>query len=333
LPTPWTLTLGGRYTDEEKKVNFIANVNPNITTIAPANRITSANLLAAGIPLSQNTKLFTPRVALKYDFNEDVNVFASATRGFKSGGWNARGTGTAITNQPFAPEKVWSYEVGLRSEWLDRKLRLNLTAFRLEVEDLQTPSAFQNPATGAISFITRNFSDLENNGVEAELIWQPVDDLTLFAFVGNQSAKYVNLNASIIQQQADCRTSGLRCSQGIVDPMGNIAEPVRVPDTLTLGGSYSFRLGESLTLTPNVAYARTGDNNVGTNGSPVSLVDAYNTWDAGLTLANADAGWQIQASCRNCSDEIQIVSTLSELPYIQDPRTWQVNFKYNFGAR
>jgi iron complex outermembrane receptor protein len=328
----WTLTLGGRYTDEEKKVNFIANVNPRITA-APANRITSANLLAAGIPLSQNTKLFTPRVALKYDFNDDVNVFASATRGFKSGGWNARGTGTAVTNQPFAPEKVWSYEVGLRSEWLDRKLRLNLTAFRLEVEDLQTPSAFVNPNTGAISFITQNFSGLENNGVEAELIWQPIDELTLFAFVGNQSAKYVDLNPAIIAQQADCRNSGLRCSQGIVDPMGNIAEPVRVPDTLTLGGSYSFRLGESLTLTPNVAYARTGDNNVGTNGSPVSLVDAYNTWDAGVTLANADAGWQIQASCRNCSDEIQIVSTLSELPYIQDPRTWQVNFKYNFGAR
>lgn len=328
----WTLTVGGRYTDEDKKVNFIANVNPRITT-APANRITSANLLAAGIPLSQNTKLFTPRVALKFDFNEDVNVFASATRGFKSGGWNARGTGTAVTNQPFAPEKVWSYEVGLRSEWLDRKLRLNLTAFRLEVEDLQTPSAFANPATGAITFITRNFSDLENNGVEAELIWQPVDDLTLFAFVGNQSAKYTKLNPSIIQQQADCRNLGLRCSQGIVDPMGNIAEPVRAPDTLTLGGSYGFRIGDALTLTPNVSYARTGDNNVGTNGSPVSLVGAYDTWDAGVTLANADAGWQIQASCRNCSDEIQIVSTLSELPYIQDPRTWQVNFKYNFGAR
>jgi iron complex outermembrane receptor protein len=328
----WTLTLGGRYTDEEKKVNFIANVNPRITT-APANRITSANLVAAGIPLRQDARLFTPRVALKYDFNEDVNVFASATRGFKSGGWNARGTGTAVNNQPFAPEKVWSYEVGLRSEWLDRKLRLNLTAFRLEIEDLQTPSAFTNPNTGAITFITQNFAGLENNGVEAELIWQPVDELTLFALVGNQSAKYVELNPSIIQQQADCRTLGLRCSQGIVDPMGNIAKPVRVPDTLTLGGSYVFRLGESLTLTPNVVYARTGDHNVGTNGSPVSLVDAYNTWDAGVTLANADAGWQIQASCRNCSDEIQVVSTLSELPYIQDPRTWQVNFKYNFGRR
>jgi iron complex outermembrane receptor protein len=332
LGDAWTLTLGGRYTDEEKKIAFTANLNPRLANPIAGTRITSDSLLAVGIPLSQSTKLFTPRVALKYDFTDDVNIFASATRGFKSGGWNARGT-TPVANQPFAPEKVWSYEVGLRSEWFDRKLRFNLTAFQLDVQDLQTPSAFANPATGAISFITRNFADLDNSGVEVELIWQPIEDLTLFAFAGNQNAKYTNLNASIIQQQADCRTLGLRCSQGIVDPMGNIAEPVRVPDTLTLGGSYRFRIGEALTLTPNVSYARTGDNNVGTNGSPVSLVDAYDTWDAGMTLANADAGWQIQASCRNCSDEIQVVSTLSELPYIQDPRTWQINFKYNFGAR
>ncbi len=328
----WTLTLGGRYTDEEKKIDFIANLNPMLAAPITSGRITSANLLAVGIPLSQQTRLFTPRVALKYEINDDVNVFASATRGFKSGGWNARGT-TPVANQPFAPEKVWSYEVGLRSEWFDRKLRFNLTAFQLDVEDLQTPSAFTNPVTGAISFITRNFADLDNKGVEAELIWQPLEDLTFFAFVGSQSAEYTNLDAAIVAQQNTCRTTGTQCSQGIVNPVGDIAPPVRTPDTLTLGGSYRFRLGESLTLTPNVVWARTGDTNVGTNGSPVALVDAYDTIDAGLTLENADAGWSIQASCRNCTDEIQIVSTLSELPYIQDPRTWQVNFKYNFGNR
>ena len=341
----WTFTIGGRYTDEEKKIAFLANANPMLNSPLAANRITTANLVAAGIPLTQQTRLFTPRVAVKYDVNQDVNVFASATRGFKSGGWNARGT-TPVANQPFAPEKVWSYELGLRSEWLDRKLRLNLTAFKLDIEDLQTPSAFTAPS-GAISFITRNFAGLKNQGIEAELIWQPVEDLTLFAFVGTQDAEYKDIDPSIIAQQGICRSaltgvatapltlaqSRAQCSSGIVNPAGNIAPPVRTPDTLTVGGSYRFRLGESLTLTPNFAWAKTGDNNVGTNGAPISLVDAYDTVDAGLTLANEDAGWQIQANCRNCSDELQIVSTLSELPYVQDPRTWSLTFKYNFGDR
>ncbi len=346
LADKWTLTAGGRYTDETKNVNFIANINPRLPNPIAATRVTSANLVAAGIPLSQETKLFTPRLAVKYDINDDVNLFASATRGFKSGGWNARGT-APVANQPFAPEKVWSYELGLRSEWLDRKLRLNLTAFKLDIADLQTPSAFTAPS-GAISFITRNFAGLDNEGLEAELIWQPVEDLTLFAFVGTQNAKYKDIDASIIAQQGICRNAlnGIfgppfatlaaaraQCSSGIVNPRGDIAPPVRTPDTLTVGGSYRFRLGETLTLTPNFSWAKTGDNNVGTNGAPISLVDAYDTVDAGLTLANDDAGWQIQANCRNCTDELQIVSTLSELPYVQDPRTWSVTFKYNFGAR
>jgi iron complex outermembrane receptor protein len=164
----------------------------------------------------------------------------------------------------------------MRSEWFDRKLRLNLTAFKLDIEDLQTPSAFTAPS-GAISFVTQNFAGLDNKGIEAELIWQPVEDLTLFTFVGTQDAKYKDIDAVILAQQVNCRTNGLQCNQGIVNPMGDIAEPVRAPDTLTVGGSYRFRLGESLTLTPNVSWAKTGDNNVGTNGGPVDLVDGYDT--------------------------------------------------------
>jgi len=334
-----TLTVGGRYTDETKKVNFIANASPLLPAVTAPTRTTSANMRALGIPLEQSTKLFTPRVALKYDINQDVNLFASATRGFKSGGWNARGT-TAVANQPFSPEKVWSYEAGLRSEWMDRKLRVNLTAFMLDVQDLQTPSAFVNPANGAISFITQNFAGLKNQGIEAEIIASPVDNLTLFAFFGLQDAEYKDISAPIVAQQASCKafiagTGGVAssCNAGIINPAGNIAEPVRTPDTITLGGSYSFAIGSNLKLTPNVLWARTGDNNVGTSGSPPGLVASYDTVEAGLTLANEEGGWSVQANCRNCTDETQIVSTLSELAYIQEPRTWAVNFRYNFGAR
>lgn len=123
-----------------------------------------------------------------------------------------------------------------------------------------------------------------------------------------------------------------QCSQGIVNNLGEIAPLVRTPDTYTLGANYTFRFGDSLALTPNVTWTRFSDYNVGTNGSPIALVDGTDTFDAGLTLAS-DSGWSVQAFCRNCDNEVQIVSTLSELPYVQDPRTWGVNFKYNFGSR
>ena len=335
----FTLTAGGRYTDETKKVEFIANANPLMAAPTAATRVNSANMVAAGIPLKLNTKLFTPRVALKYDVNDDMNFFASATRGFKSGGWNARGT-APVANQAFDPETLWSYEAGMRSEWMDRKLRFNVTVFQIDVKDLQTPSAFVAPS-GAISFITRNFAGLKNTGYEVELIANPVEGLSLFAFLGRQDAKYVDLAQSILTQQQDCQKGiagqpgGIiaRCNQGIVDPSGRIAEPVRTPDTLTVGGSYQFRVGENLTLTPNVLWAHTGDNNVGTSGSPSGLVTSYEQVDLGLTLASATGGWQVQANCRNCTDTLQVVSTLSDTVYVQDPRTWSLMFKYNFGGR
>jgi iron complex outermembrane receptor protein len=102
---------------------------------------------------------------------------------------------------------------------------------------------------------------------------------------------------------------------------------------MALGASYSLNIGENLRLTPNVLWAYTGDNNVATNGAPAGLVEAYDTLDAGITLENASGGWRIQANCRNCTDEIQVVSVLSDLAYIQAPRSWNVTFKYDFGAR
>ena len=335
----WTVTLGGRYTDETKKVDFIANANPLMAAPTAATRVNSANLVAAGIPLELNTKLFTPRVAVKYDVNQDVNLFASATRGFKSGGWNARGT-APVANQPFEPEKVWSYEAGVRSEWMDRKLRVNLTAFLLDVEDLQTAAAFTAPS-GAISFITRNFAGLENKGLEAEIIYSPVDELTLFAFAGLQDAQYKDINPLIVAQQASCRAfiagtggAATQCANGIVDPSGNLSEPVRAPDTLTLGGSYKFRLGTNLTLTPNVAWAFTGDNNVGTNGAPVGprrrLRHRGCRPDARQSETGAGRCRRAAATAPTRSRWFRFSRTST---YIQAPRTWTVNFKYNFGAR
>ena len=80
--------------------------------------------VAVRIPTKLQTKLWTPRFALNWKPNDDILLFASATRGFKSGGWNARETSpTRIL--PFGPEKVWSYEIGAKTELFDRRLRAN----------------------------------------------------------------------------------------------------------------------------------------------------------------------------------------------------------------
>lgn len=319
-----TLTLGVRYTDEEKDFGIRDNGNP-----LSGNVINTSDLTAAGIPLSQTEGIATPRVALEYQFSEDIMGYASATRGFKSGGWNARGT-AAANLQPFGAERVWSYEAGLRSEFYDRRLRINATAFSTDVTDFQLPSAFEDE-TGAITFITQNFADLTIDGAEFEILALPFEKLTVFTNIGLMDADYANLNPSIVTQQADCRTNGNACAQGIVDPNGNIAPPVRAPDyQVSLGGWYDFAPSPSLTVTPRVSVVRYGDHSIGTSGQAVALVDPYTVLNLGITVANSEQNWNASLQCKNCGDRDQPVSFLAGFVYLQDPMTYSLTFNKGF---
>ena len=285
-----TLTAGIRYTDETKNFSIRDNRASCNDGSLEATCISNENLIASNgtaIPRKMSTKLWTPRFAVNYQVDRDILLFASATRGFKSGGWNARG----VTNQellPFSPEKAWSYEAGIKSELFDNRLRVNLTAYYLDVADLQTPAGFVGN-NGAVAFITRNFADYVNKGIELEINAVPVDGLNLFASAGYQDDKYkIDRDAplfdeygvsSVASQQAACLAqlgAGLvpgggvgeatSCGAGIVAPDGSIAEPTRTPDfSFSFGGSYEAQFGNGLSLIPAVNVSWRGKSDVATN--------------------------------------------------------------------
>ena len=336
----WIVTAGVRYTDEEKQIRIRDN-NPTIPPVTDVNGdgvddedLATVNLALNGIPKSNDEEVWTPRFALQFLANDDLSFYASATKGFKSGGWNARGT-TPDALLDFGKEEVWSYELGMKSEWFDNRLRANITAFYSDVEDFQLPSG-RSTATGGIEFITGNFSDLENKGLEIELVYVPVDALTLFANIGLQDASYENIDSSIKQQQADC-IAGVdpanNCANGIVNENGQIADPTRAPDwTLNLGANYLFDLGGPYELIPGGYIYMVDDHNVGTSGLPEATVTDYTVVTGSVALNNTDSDWSVIAECRNCTDRRQVVSTLARFQYLQEPRTWMVRFKKGFGG-
>lgn len=297
------LTAGVRYTDERKTFSIHDN-RAQCQTVTGPTCLDNANLIAptgVAIPQSQRTDQVTPRFAINYTPVRDVLLYASATRGFKSGGWNARAY-TASQLFPFGPEKAWTYEAGGKTEFFDRRLRANVTLYWEEVSDLQTPSA-SIAANGSVSFITRNFANYRNRGIEAEFTAVPVQGLNLYANVGYQNDRYeINQNApqfdqygvqSVGAQQAACRAqlaAGLvagatatTCAAGIVDARGNLARPVRTPAvSLALGGNYEAKLGQSgLSLIPSVNATYRSDYQTGTSG--LSIYNAPITSAAGVT--------------------------------------------------
>ena len=364
-----TLTAGIRYTDEKKEVDFEPNVttpnvrlangsiivpctapvgqplfNPNTglaTSPGTCNIFSTRDILAAGIPVSRKTKLWTPHFSINYQIDTDVMLFASATKGFKSGGWNARGT-NAGTIQPFDPEIVWNYETGMRSEFLDNRVRINATGYYMNVASVQVPAASFNPTTLQQVFITGNFADIRNYGVEIEATAVPTDGLNLTVGIGTQHARYINPAVSIVAQQATCKASRAAggvgagsCNVAIVTPTGALAIPTRAPSlNVALGANYAIPLSGDIQIVPNVNARRTkgfwvSGSNQGPNQAN-GFQPSYWRVNAGIALESTENTWSISAECENCTGASVITAFLAPVSFLDEPSKWAVRTKYKF---
>lgn len=319
-----TLTAGARWTEERKEVEFT-----DLTGATGPATLDTANLQANGIPTEQVTALITPRLAAEFQLNPDIMLFASVTEGFKSGGWNARGTAPGLL-QPFRRELARSWEAGVRSQLFDDRLRVNATAFFMDIEDYQAPSAFVGPG-GAITFITLNEAGLENRGLELEIAAAPVDGLDLFAAIGLQDAEYVDLAQSVLDQQADCQAGLGGGGLGVIAPDCSIGEPVRAPDlTATFGAAYQFMLTDGLYLTPTANARYQGEMTTGTSNLPNAFTDGLWLVNAGFSLGDTGRDLEVVLECTNCLDEIYVQSNLPPTVYINEPRRWMLSLRKGF---
>ncbi len=191
------LTLGGRYTEETKSISrFLqilsdANVPPNLLPL------TVADVKFGDLPDAKFHN-FSPAGTLAYQINPDVNVYARYARGFKSGGFNGETndfvaptpscpTGTPELCVPYRPEKVDSYEVGLKSVFGNGDMILNLAAFYDRHKDIQL-SVFN--AQGAAASRVLNAAEATMMGLEIESVLRPVNWLTVNTSFAYLHAKY-----------------------------------------------------------------------------------------------------------------------------------------------
>ncbi len=226
------LTLGGRYTEETKDISRFFRVN-----FDPANGITTplviADLAYGDLPDAKFTD-FSPAVTLSYAASDNVNVYARFAQGFKSGGFNGESnvfaaptadcpSGAIELCQPYLPEQVDSYEIGVKSRFLDDRVILNLAAFRNESTDMQL-SVF-TATTGAASVI-QNAAAARIQGLEIETVLRPLDSLTI--------------NASLALLDPEYK----RFIDGGVDVSGNRAFPHAPETTASIGADWRVAEGD-----------------------------------------------------------------------------------------
>ncbi len=202
------LTVGGRYTEEEKNytgANTIGGGAGNeLPGYVPGSLMDDFFLYGEPIfvPLgsatgSENWDEFTPRIGLDYRVNDDMLTYISYSEGFRSGGFNGRNNNPENIG-PFDPEYVANWEIGMKGDFADQTLRLNLAAFYNEYDDKQE-EVIESDGLGGSNTVVRNASSAEMRGVEAEMTWLATENLLINANVGYLDAEYDKFRAALIE--------------------------------------------------------------------------------------------------------------------------------------
>lgn len=320
----WRLSAGGRWTYEEKDFvwrNGFNTVGGGFYPDAPG--------FVNDVPGKDSWTQFTPRVALEYRLNDDVLTYLSYAQGFKSGGFNGRGTSDE-TIGPYDPEVVDTYEIGLKSEWFDNRLRVNVAAFYSDYQDKQEETIRQSASQVTITTVD-NAGEVTVQGIEVEWAWvPPLEGLTLSGTLGYLDAEYDEFDFNQVN-------------------VAEFLEMRRAPEwQYSLTGQYETRVGDG-SLSGLVSYRWSDDyeSHLGPRfdgggegplwNDPRGTVDSVGLLEAsvayGFRLGDTDL--EVRAYGKNLTDEVfyngfTAIANLWSLSSVTPGRTWGVSLRADF---
>lgn len=176
------LTFGGRWSHDIKKLD---NGFFNVVNGADANFA----LVGSG---NANFSKFTPKVGLDYRPNHDTMLYASWTRGYRSGGFSARAATAATASTPFQPETVDSFELGTKLDLLDRKLQLNVAGYVSDYKNMQQNLTLPGGPNGNQTITGNVPGGAIIKGIEGDATLRPMEGLRLTATAAYMTSHFRN---------------------------------------------------------------------------------------------------------------------------------------------
>jgi iron complex outermembrane recepter protein len=311
------LSGGVRWTDEKKSTTISFPYVHDVITFG-------FGFLPSGFfagPVRFSDSNWSPELSLKYQAAEDINVYAAYKTGFKSGGIdnNALPSGPLRNlNSPdpavraaiedglrFESETSQGGEIGIRSQFADRSVTLNATAFYYVFKDLQ----IQEFSLAIFNFETYNASKVKTKGLDIDWAWRtPLEGLRLFGAMSYTDTKYAedivrpNLSVALVNGRSVARAPKFS---------GNIAFDWRSPvgDALEIGLSGNATYSDSYWTNP-----------VDTDYRQPSYV----TFDATISVGDPDGKWKLSLIGTNLTDEIW-TNTNGAAPFSADDKVHTQN--------
>ncbi|WP_017667587.1 TonB-dependent receptor [Sandarakinorhabdus sp. AAP62] len=330
-----SLTAGLRYTHEERAYDRFTTT---VSTFGALNGLAFRFPGSLPAPFNLDNKAeydaWTPSVNLAWKPDANSQIYVSASRGFKSGGFNGRANGIADLTQTvngvptivttFRPETVWTYEGGAKGSFLDGRVFLSGTVFYSDFRDFQARVGGGSVA----SFPVLNAGRLSIWGVELEAALKPTRYWNLRMNAGYLNARYDEFNDGRRAPAFSCNPTGAQvtCEPAFAPPLTlTLATDYRIPvgdaGSITLGGDARFVDKHFLSV----------DNRPGLVEPGYWLANAYVRFDA------EGGRWYVQGGVKNLGDERyrtdgQEFSSVGNIQtvYYGDPRTWNVMVGFKF---
>ncbi|KQT34908.1 TonB-dependent receptor [Sphingomonas sp. Leaf412] len=284
------LSGGLRYTRDDKRGTVFRRNYTGIRSPQFGNAGAVPGLIRTDYTNDRTFDAFTPRVSISYEPVTDVNVYASWGQGFKSGGFDMRGDAvfTPTTVNGYEPERISSYELGMKGAFLDRTLFVNLAGYYSRYSDQQVTVQVPNVAGGIASFVD-NAGKADIYGLELETRIVPTRNFSAQASFGYTNADYKQFLTFI----------------------GGGTTPVDVADQRVFQNTPQFTVnasftastdfaGGTLSVTPDVALR--SDYSLFEIPTPALDQDGYVLANASANWLSGDGKYRVGVALRNLTD-------------------------------
>lgn len=309
------LTTGLRYTDEEKTFKGgTVEEDPYGTSVVGSQ--------FPDLPIQANTRYETDdisgKVGLDWTPTDDLLFYVSASKGFKSGGFDGSTLLDLIATTPFGEEVLWAYEVGFKSTFLNNTLQLNGALFYYDFEDMQVEVLRELPGGITESFRT-NAGKSELTGSELEAWWRPAQGWDIRAGIAYLDSEITKWDSA--------------------DPAEAAAfEGNQVPDAPELTYNaiirYEWSMGSDLLMSASTDFNYNDDVFKTADNDPDFAAEDFLLWNARVALSSDSGSWTVAMWGKNLSDEVYETNRNNPIGWVNAtygmPRTYGISLDYSW---
>jgi iron complex outermembrane receptor protein len=311
-----TLTVGGRYTKDEKDSGLIDASMPDLSRLGSLSN-----------PFKKSWSEFTPKLNLRYRFNQDAMVYGLYSKGFRAGGFTGRPGTYEAASIAYNPETVDNYEIGWKTEWLDGRVRVNGSFFMMKYDDKQEEQSVPTAGGTGQQTLVLNAAQADINGFELDVAALITENFTLTGNIGILDSKFkklIDTDPATPANQRDLSYLKLR----------------RAPEyTATISPNYTWNLGTgTMWLQADLRFV--DDQELTFLNSPQSSVKAHEVIDASIGYRLNNTTFTVWGSNLTDDDswtQAYDVGTSVTFPGLwtyaaaRPPRTYGLRITHNFG--